>query len=127
MRHRIKEKEMQADAALVSDKLNRHNVTKLKGEGEHKDQQILELQEKLAECQRALDQMTLQRKSEGSALLQNEHYKLDNERLIKLLGATEQYSNFAELATDSGANIRCLDNKRAPAAQPKGKPATSKS
>lgn len=67
--------------------------------------------------------MTMQRKSEGSALLQNEHYKYDNERLIKLLGATEQYSNFAELATDSGANIRCLDNKRAPAVKAKAAPA----
>lgn len=122
LRHKIKEKEMQADAALVSDQLNRHNVAKLKGESDLKDQQILELQEKLAECQRALDQMTMQRKNEGSALLQNEHYKLDNERLIKLLGATEQYSNFAEIATDSGANIRCLDNKRAPVAKPKGNP-----
>ena len=36
-----------------------------------------------------MDQMTMQRKSEGSALLQNEHYKLDNERLIKLLGGTD--------------------------------------
>ena len=70
--------------------------------------------------------MTLQRKSEGSALLQNEHYKLDNERLIKLLGATDQYSNFAELATDSGANIRCLDNKREPAVKSKAHP-TAKS
>ena len=70
--------------------------------------------------------MTMQRKSEGSALLQNEHYKLDNERLIKLLGATEQYSNFAELATDSGANIRCLDNKRETAVKSKVNP-TSKS
>lgn len=127
LRHKIKQKEMQTDAALVSDKLNRHNVAKLKGESDHKDQQIMELQDKLAECQRALDQMTLQRKSEGSALLQNEHYKLDNERLIKLLGSTEQYSNFAELATDSGSNIRCLDNKRAPVVKPKGKAATGKS
>ena len=37
LRHRVKEKEMQADAALVSDKLNRHNVTKLKGQSDAKD------------------------------------------------------------------------------------------
>ena len=41
----------------------------------------------------------------------------------KLLGGTDQYSNFAELATDSGSNIRCLDNKREPAV----KKGTSKS
>merc|ERR1712080_700986 len=63
---KIKDKEMQADAALVSDKLNRHNVTKLKGEGDAKDRQITDLQDKLTACQRALDQMTMQRKSEGS-------------------------------------------------------------
>lgn len=31
LRSKIKDREMQTDAALVSDKLNRHNVTKLKG------------------------------------------------------------------------------------------------
>ena len=67
----------------------------------------------------------MQRKSEGTALLQNEHYKLDNERLIKLLAATEQYSNFAELATDSGSNVRCMDNKRTPAVK-KGSAKASK-
>ena len=74
----------------MSDKLNRHTVTKLNDHSDAKDQQILELQDKLVECRRAMDQMTKQRKSEGSALLQNEHYKLDNERLIKILGATEE-------------------------------------
>ena len=50
---------MQTDAALVSDQLNRQNVQKLKGEGDMKDQRIMELQDKLAECQRALDEMTM--------------------------------------------------------------------
>lgn len=59
-------------------------------------------------------------------MLQNEHYKLDNERLIKLLGATDQFSNFAELATDSGSNIRCLDNKRVQAVKAKPASAVSK-
>ena len=35
------------------------------------------------------------------------------------MGATEQYSNFAEMATDSGSNIRCLDNKRETAVKSK--------
>ena len=38
LRHKIKEKEMETDAALVSEKLNRHNVQKLKGESDVKDQ-----------------------------------------------------------------------------------------
>ena len=37
LRHKIKEKEMQTDAALVSDQLARHNAQKLKDEGDAKD------------------------------------------------------------------------------------------
>jgi hypothetical protein len=56
----------------------------------------------------------LSRKSEGTALLQAEHYKLDNERLIKLLASTKEFKNFAEFAQDSGASVRYLDPDRQP-------------
>jgi hypothetical protein len=56
----------------------------------------------------------LSRKSEGTALLNVESYKLDNQRLIKLLASTKEFKNFAEFATDSGGNVRYLDPEKQP-------------
>jgi hypothetical protein len=38
------------------------------------------------------------RKSEGTALLENEHFRHDNERLINMMANTKEFSKFAELA-----------------------------
>ena len=54
------------------------------------------------------------RKSEGTAILQAEHYKADNQRLVKLLASTKEFANFGEFATDSGAAVRYLDPERQP-------------
>lgn len=40
---------MHCDAALVSDTLNKHKVSKLKGSNNNKDQEILDLKQKLFE------------------------------------------------------------------------------
>lgn len=56
--------------------------------------------------------MVLNRKSEGTALLQAEHYKIDNQRLIKLLASTKEFKNFAEFAADSGEGVRYLDPQK---------------
>ena len=77
-------------------------MEKLEVKNDDKDQLIADLKQKLFETQRELDQVVLSRKSEGTALLQVEHYKQDNDRLIKLLASTDKFKNFAEFATDSG-------------------------
>jgi len=43
LRRKINEKEMHCDAALVSDTLNKHQVRKLRGKNDDKDQEIAEL------------------------------------------------------------------------------------
>ena len=47
-----------------------------------KDKQIQDLQKELDETRRRLDEVVMTRKSEGTALLEIEHYKADNERLV---------------------------------------------
>jgi hypothetical protein len=47
-----------------------------------KDKQIFDLQTELAETRRRLDEVVMTRKSEGTALLEIEHFKADNERLV---------------------------------------------
>lgn len=61
-----------------------------------------------------LDDALLNRKSEGTSLLEAEHFRKDNERLIKLLASTKEFANFGEFAHDSGASVRFLDAERQP-------------
>jgi len=50
------------------------------------------------------------RKSEGTALLEIEHYKADNERLVQMLAQTKEFSAFGKLALDTAENtIRYLN------------------
>jgi hypothetical protein len=44
------------------------------------------------------------RKSEGTALLEIEHYKADNERLVQMLSTTKEFSAFGKLALDTAEN-----------------------
>ena len=41
------------------------------------------------------------RKSEGTALLEIEHYKADNARLVQMLSLTPEFQSFGQLAVDS--------------------------
>lgn len=61
-----------------------------------------------------MDEAVLNRKAEGTAILQCEHYKADNARLVKLLANTKEFANFGEFATDSGTAVRYLDPERQP-------------
>ena len=56
--------------------------------------------------------MVLSRKSEGTALLQVEHYKVENERLLKILAETDQFKNFRDLVPENIDAVRTLDKQR---------------
>lgn len=83
-----------------------------------RDRQISELQRDLEETKRRLDEVVMMRKSEGTALLEIQHYKADNERLIAMLAQTKEFAHFGRLAQDSvsdgGVGIRYLDPARQP-------------
>lgn len=74
------------------------------GEVEKKDKQILELQKELEEQRRKFDSVVMTRKSEGTALLEIEHYKADNERLVQMLAQTKEFAAFGKLALDTSEN-----------------------
>ena len=44
--------------------------------------------------------------------MQSDHFRQDNERLIKLLAQTKEFANFGTFATDSGAAVRYLDAEK---------------
>lgn len=68
---------------------------------ERKDAQIADLKKELEETRRKLDEVVMTRKSEGTALLEIEHFKADNERLIQMLAQTKEFAEFGKLAIDT--------------------------
>ena len=50
-----------------------------------KDSELRDIKQELEETKKKLDAVVMTRKAEGTALLELDHYKMDNERLIKML------------------------------------------
>jgi len=73
-----------------------------------KRRKIRELEEELASVKKQFDEAVLTRRAEGSALLELEHYKQDNEKLVAMLGSTEEFQGFGQYATDSGSSVHFL-------------------
>jgi len=72
----------------VSDDSFKSRMIELENEIESKCALVSKLQGKIVENQRTIDSLLISRKSEGTALLEVEHLKSDNERLLKLLKCT---------------------------------------
>lgn len=51
-----------------------------------------------------MDEVVMTRKSEGTALLEIEHFKADNERLVQMLASTKEFNAFGKLALDTAEN-----------------------
>ena len=75
LNEKIKTREQHVDAAIVSNTINKVNLQKLGEQNENKDETISELRTELTKTQKMLDDALLQRKSEGTALLQSEHFR----------------------------------------------------
>ena len=68
------------------------------------------MKRELEETRRRLDEVVMTRKSEGTALLEIEHFKADNERLVQMLAQTKEFAAFGKLALDTKENtIRYLN------------------
>lgn len=114
LQNKVKDREHHVDAALVSNSITKNQVARLTVQADEKEQQIAELKKKLFDTQKLLDDALLGRKSEGTALLEAEHFRKDNERLIKLLAQTKEFANFGEFAHNSGQSVRYMDPERQP-------------
>ena len=62
--------------------MDTRDLRSMQDEIDKKDATIDDLRRELEETRRKLDEVVMTRKSEGTALLEIEHYKADNERLI---------------------------------------------
>lgn len=62
------------------------------------------MKSELEATRRKMDEVVMARKSEGTALLEIEHYKADNERLVQMLANTKEFAAFGKLALDTQEN-----------------------
>lgn len=77
---------------------------------EARGHRVAELERELAEARAALDEAARTRRAEGTALLEVEHFKADNERLVQMLAKTKEFEAFGKLAMDTTENtIRYLN------------------
>jgi len=70
-----------------------------------KEKMIKELEGEIRQLENQIDNLYIDRKVEGTALLQLEHLRADNERLVGLLKENKKTRKFAEFFEDSGGAI----------------------
>ncbi len=72
---------------------------------EERERETEQMRKQLEEAQKRAEELSLRGKSEGVALLENEHLREDNVKLVALLKRTKEYKNFAEYIEDSGGVV----------------------
>jgi len=107
LRELIKNKDTSIQANSSTMHLDFTKIQNLEQKLAEKDQVISNLNQKLSQGQQNLDSLYLSKRSEGTLLLELEHYKSENARLVKLLKSTQEYQHFAEFA-EASAGIRYI-------------------
>ena len=78
-------------------------------------------EEKILKLQNELDQLLLEKRCEGNLLLEINHLKNDNKRLVELLSITDKFSDFAFLSESIPGGIRYLSDKNIKEMKPRMK------
>ena len=94
LRSQILMKDNHLSKLQVTEYLTREDNKTVQGVLAKKDRELEALQQELQDTRRKLDEVVMTRKAEGTALLQIEHYKADNERLVQMLAQTKEFANF---------------------------------
>eukprot|EP00347_Sterkiella_histriomuscorum_P010297 403376845 len=114
----IQDKDSHLSKITVTEQINRNENKEYRDQLAKKDKLISDLQRELEQTRKTLDEVVMTRKSEGTALLEIQHYKADNERLVAMLSQTKEFENFGRLAADSvsdgGVGIRFMNPDRQP-------------
>ncbi len=92
--------------ALVINDFTQIDNAHLKNELEFLRKEKSNAEERIRELENKLDEMYLTRKSETALLLEVNHLKDDNIRLLNMLKTTEEFKDFAYLAEDCSGGVR---------------------
>ena len=94
---KLKAKDETIKYFTVNNESTQRNTNTIREELENEKKINQKQQDKILELEKKIDQMYLQRQSEGSLILEIQHLKDDNMRLLQMLKTTEEFKNFAYL------------------------------
>jgi hypothetical protein len=109
---RLKNQLMNKDDAIkvisVAQERFKQQTMELEEEVQRKAIMIRTMGTSIKDGEKAVDSLSLNRRAEGTALLEVEHLKADNARLVRLLKSTKEFKNFGEFIEDSGNGAHAM-------------------
>ncbi|CAI2362783.1 unnamed protein product [Moneuplotes crassus] len=108
MRARLHNKAEELKIAEIGAVTNHIRANDFGAEIVEREEIIQQLKSEVQDLKQQLHETQAQRKSEGTALLEVEHIKADNERLIKLLKKTKEFKEFGKYTETISGSVRYL-------------------
>ena len=102
---------------LMAQEQYRVKVDSMQKEIEDRNHEIESLQAELAEMHKRNEDLVFKSRSEGLSMLEIEHLKSDNMKLVNLLKKTKEYKQFAEYIEDSGGAVHISAHSLSPKAK----------
>ena len=108
LRARLHHKAEELKVAEIGVVTNQSKILDANQKFQFKSDEVEKLQKDLDQTKQELAEVHATRKPEGQAILEIEHLRADNDRLVKLLRKTKEYKNFAGFAEDNLGSVRFM-------------------
>lgn len=112
---KLKSKDETIKNFTVNKEASQKNANEIKEELTNEKKLNQKQAEKISDLERKIDQLYLQKQSEGTMMLEIEHLKDDNQRLLQMLKSTDEFKDFAYLSETIPGGVRFIrdtGNKR---------------
>ena len=96
--------------SIVKHDLHRRKIANLETMIAERDETIADLRNKLQGYSNTVDSLHCARRTEGAGMVEVEHLKLDNQRLLTLLKSTKEFKDFSGIADASSGRIHYADD-----------------
>ena len=101
----INSQQEDSEGKFVNSEQAKIRIEEVNNEIVGKDRNLESLQNRLKEAYQVIEEMKRKLRSEATSMLENDHLRADNARLVNLLKGTKEYYNFAEYIEDSNGVI----------------------
>lgn len=108
LRARLHNKAEELKVAEIGALTNHNRANNFGIEMVEREEEVIQLKNEIQNLKQQLVEVQATRKSEGTALLEVEHIRADNDRLVKLLRKTEEYKSFGNFTENNSGSVRYL-------------------
>ena len=107
---KIKAKDEKIKNFTVDKEVSQRDTNTIREELNNEKKLNQKQQNQINELEKKIDQLYLQRQSEGTLMLEIQHLKDDNMRLLEMLKTTEEFKDFAYLSETIPGGVRFIRN-----------------